>query len=80
MLDPLEARFMYRFDTRTRFSKLYAENALKFLNDKDLGASIVGGVPEMIDEKNSPESKLCAEIMDRSYIFFYPKHRNKKIF
>ena len=77
-IDLLNTTYAFRFDTRTRFSKSYAENSLRVLNDKDLGASIVGGVPEIIDEKNSPESKLCAEIMNRSYIFFYPKHRNKE--
>ena len=51
--------------------------ALKALNDENLGADVVGGVPKIICEKNNSESKLCSEIMDRSYIFFYPKHRNK---
>ena len=78
-IDLLNTPYAFRFDTRTRFSKSYAENSLKVLNDKDLGASIVGGVPEIIDEKNNPESKLCAEIMNRSYIFFYQSIETKNI-
>ena len=77
-IDFLNTTYAFRFDTRTRFSNCYAENSLKILQDKYLGASVVGGVPEIISEKNSSESKLCSEIMNRSYIFFYPKHRNKK--
>ena len=32
----------------------------------------------MISNSNVFESKLCAEIMQRAYLFFYPKHRNIK--
>ena len=74
----LNTSYAFRFDTRSRFSKCYAENSLKILNDKSLGAAVVGGVPEIFCEKNNLESKLCAEIMNSSYVFFYPKHRNKK--
>ena len=77
-IDLLNTFYAFRFDTRTRFSKCYAENSLKLLNDRYLGLAVVGGVPNIICEKNNPESKLCAEIMNSSYIFFYPKHRNKK--
>jgi len=77
-IDFLNTNYAFRFDTRTRFSKCYASNSLKALNDENLGADVVGGVPKIICEKNNSESKLCSEIMDRSYIFFYPKHRNKK--
>ena len=76
-IDLLNTTYALRFDTRTRFSRYYAENSLKVLNDKDIGAVVVGGVPDIISQKNNFESKLCSEIMNRSYIFFYPKHRNK---
>ena len=64
--------------TRNVSRILLAENSLKLLNDKDIGAVVVGGVPNIISQKNNFESKLCSEIMNRAYIFFYPKHRNKK--
>ena len=70
--------YSFRFDTRTRFSRDYAENALKLLNNQSLNAYVVGGSPVVIPEAENFESILCAEIMNRSYIFFYPKHRNTK--
>ena len=76
-INHLNTSYALRFDTRTRFSRTYAEISLKILNDKYLGAAVVGGVPEIISEKNNFESKLCSEIMNRSYVFFYPKHRNR---
>ena len=68
--------YSFRFDTRSRFSENYAENCLKFLIDKSFGAEVVGGVPEIIPQKKDFEAILCSQIMNRSYIFFYPKHRN----
>ena len=40
-LDNSTADYSYRFDTRTRFSKDYAEKALKVLTDKNLKNSVV---------------------------------------
>ncbi len=77
-IDYLNTNYAFRFDTRTRFSKSYADNSLKTLNNKYLDADVVGGVPKVISEKKNFEAKLCSEIMDRSYVYFYPKHRNKK--
>lgn len=72
------SEYSFRFDTRTRFSKNYAENALNILNDKSYLAEVVGGVPEIISEGNNFEAVICSQIMNRPYIFFYPKHRNIK--
>ena len=69
------AEYSFRFDTRSRFSKQYAENALNILNNKSIDAKVVGGVPSVLSESNYYEAKLCSEIMSRSYTFFYPKHR-----
>ena len=75
-LDNSTADSSFRFDTRTRFSKDYAEKALNVLKDKNLKNSVVGGVPLAVSECNKFESKVCAEIMNSSYLFFFPKHRN----
>ena len=77
-LDKSTSKYSLRFDTRTRFSRRYAENALRILNDNSLKASVVGGVPRVISYSEKFEPKLCAEIMQRAYLFFYPKHRNIK--
>ena len=77
-IDKSTSEFSLRFDTRSRFNEYYAFNALKVLNDENINAKVVGGVPSVISESNSFESRLCGELMSRSYIFFYPKHRNKK--
>ncbi len=70
------SKYSFRFDSRARFSKKYAESALDILRNKKLKAEVIGGVPEILNEKNNFESILCSEIMNRSYIFFYPKHRD----
>lgn len=75
-VDLSNAEYSFRFDSRARFSKKYAETALGLLKDKKIGASVVGGVPKTLGEKSSFEAIVCSEIMDRSYIFFYPKHRD----
>ena len=75
-LDKSSSKYSLRFDSRSRFSKSYAENALKILEDKSLKVAVTGGVPNIIPEKNDFVAILCASIMKRSYIFFYPKHRN----
>lgn len=77
-IDKINTDFSFRFDTRARFAKNYAKNALKIINDKKIGAEVVGGVPYSLNKKNSFESLICSEIMNRPYIFFYPKHRNIK--
>tara|TARA_Y100000589_G_scaffold315262_1_gene338617 strand:+ start:2907 stop:3890 length:984 start_codon:yes stop_codon:yes gene_type:complete len=77
-IDKSNSEYSFRFDSRSRFSKSYAENALKILNDKSINAVVVGGVPSIISESKDFQSILCAEIFRRSYIFFYPRHRNIK--
>ena len=77
-LDKSNSKYSFRFDTRTRFSKKYAENALKLLNDQSLDISVVGGCPRIICESKNFEAQLCSEIMQRGYLFFYPKHRDIK--
>ena len=77
-LDKSTAKYSFRFDARSRFSKDYAKNALKVLRDKNLKNSVVGGVPLAISKSNKFESVVCAEIMNSYYLFFFPKHRNFK--
>lgn len=77
-LEKSTAKYSFRFDTRARFSSDYAEKALNVLSNKSLNASVVGGVPLILSEKNTFQSNICAEVMKRSYIFFFPKHRNLK--
>ena len=75
-LEKSTAKYSFRFDARSRFSKDYAENALKILEDKKLKNSVVGGVASVISKSNKFESKVCAAIMNSSYLYFFPKHRN----
>ena len=77
-IDKSSAQYSFRFDSRSRFSKNYAENAIRFLSDKKLNVAVVGGAPEVIQSSDKFEAVLCAEIMRREYIFFYPRHRNPK--
>ncbi len=72
------SEYSFRFDTRTRFANDYAENALNILNDKSSIVEVIGGVPRIISEVNNFEGITCSKIMNRPYIFFYPKHRNIK--
>ena len=44
-IDKSTSEFSFRFDTRSRFSKDYAEEALKVIRDKNLNVAVVGGVP-----------------------------------
>ena len=69
------SQFSFRFDSRSRFSSNYAENALKILNDNNLDVSIVGGAPSVISDSIKFEPKLCAAIMGSFYLFFFPRHR-----
>lgn len=71
------SKYSFRFDTRSRFSNDYAEKSLKILENRNYNASVVGGVPSVISESNEFIPRISAEIMNRSYIFFFPKHRNK---
>ncbi len=75
-LEKSSSKYSFRFDSRSRFSKDYAEKALKVLEDKELKNSVVGGVPNVISISNNLESKICAEIMNSYYLFFFPRHRN----
>ena len=77
-IDSSTASYSFRFDTRSRFSKNYAKNALKILSNKNLNVDVVGGAPNVISESDNFQSRLCTDIMNRSYIFFYPKHRDTK--
>jgi hypothetical protein len=70
------SEYSFRFDTRARFSRNYAKEAITVLRDKSLNISVAGGVPVINSEGNSFAANLCAGIMQRKYIFFYPKHRN----
>jgi len=72
------SEYSFRFDSRARFSKYYAENSLNILNDQYIDAAVVGGSPTAISDKDTFISLLCSEIMNRNYIFFYPKHRDIK--
>ncbi len=74
-IENISTEFCMRFDTRTRFSNTYAEEALKILKDEKLGLFFIGGVPEVIPEKISYSGLICSEIMRRAYVFFYPRHR-----
>ena len=75
-LDKSSADYSFRFDARSRFSNDYAENALNILGDNNLKISVVGGVPSAVSISRKFESKICAEIMNSSYLYFFPKHRN----
>ena len=77
-IDCSNSEYSFRYDTRTRFSKNYAESALKILNKKSSNVEVVGGVPEILPDGRKLEAIICSEIMNRPYIFFYPRHRDKK--
>ena len=77
-IDCSNSEYSFRYDTRSRFSKNYAENALKTLSDKSPLVGVVGGVPNVIPETNNFEATICSQILKRPYIFFYPKHKNIK--
>lgn len=74
-ISKVTSEFCFRFDTRTRFEKNYAEESLRILLNKKTNLFFVGGVPEVIPEDESFSSIICSEIMRRSYVFFYPRHR-----
>ena len=68
-----QSDYLIRFDTRTRFSKDYAKNALELMVESN--RKFVGGVPLVIPENKKFKSLIAAGIMARAYIFFYPRHR-----
>ena len=70
------SKYSLRFDTRSRFSRDYAEKAINTLSNDNLNASVVGGVPIVKSESDKFIPNLCGEIMGRSYIYFFPKHRD----
>tara|TARA_Y100000589_G_C27183265_1_gene641662 strand:+ start:1862 stop:2845 length:984 start_codon:yes stop_codon:yes gene_type:complete len=74
-LDKSTSKYSFRFDTRSRFAKDYAKNAIQILNNKLIDAKVVGGVPRAISSGNSYEANLCSKVMSRNYTFFYPRHR-----
>ena len=76
-IDKSTSEFSLRFDTRSRFSNDYAEKALKVIRDKNLGVSVVGGVPSVNSISKNFIAIICSGIMERTYLYFFPKHRNK---
>ncbi len=64
-----------RFDSRSRFPSDYAEKSLAILS-ANKRMVFVGGAPNNLPENNTKEAMICSEIMQRSYIFGYPRHRN----
>ena len=76
-IDKSTSEFSFRFDTRSRFSRDYAEEALTVIRDKNLNVAVVGGVPSVASRSNKFLAIICSEIMERSYLFFFPKHRKK---
>ncbi len=77
-LDMSISKYSFRFDSRSRFATDYAKNALLMLGNEKLNIDVVGGVPTVIKSSDNFESKVCAEIMESSYLYFFPKHRNTK--
>ncbi len=70
--------YLFRYDSRARFSKNYAEEAIKLLKNKNndnVGA--VGGRQSPYPFNNNKNSILAAELMDRAYIFGNPLYRRK---
>ena len=70
--------YLFRFDTRARFSSNYAEEALKLLNKKNIFKIAIGGVggrQSAFPANESKNSKIAANIMDRAYIFGNPLYR-----
>ena len=72
-----DSKYLIRFDTRTRFNKYYAENAINVLEESKGTKKFIGGIPRIIPEKKSFSASLCSGIMSRSYVFLYPRHRRK---
>ena len=67
--------YLLRFDTRTRFSRNYAEEALKILNKNSLTFGGVGGRQASYPANESINAKIASYLMDRAYIFGNPLYR-----
>lgn len=70
--------YLLRFDTRTRFSKKYAEEALNILNKKNkhnLKIGCVGGRQSPVPSNSSINARVSSDLMDRAYIFGNPLYR-----
>lgn len=70
--------YLLRFDTRTRFAKNYAEEALKLFNKKNNPENLfgaVGGRQASYPANESMNAKIASSIMNRSYIFGNPLYR-----
>jgi len=67
--------YLLRFDARTRFSRNYAEEALKILDKINIGG--VGGRQSAYPANASINAEMAANIMDRSYVFGNPLYRRK---
>ena len=74
-INKVSSNFCMRYDTRTRFYSNYAEEALKLLNNEKIKSPFVGGVPDVVQENATFMARICSQIMSRSYVFFYPRHR-----
>lgn len=72
--------YLFRFDTRTRFSRNYAEEALKFLTIEN-STNIIGGIGGRQSSYPANESwnaKIASYLMDRAYIFGNPLYRRRE--
>ncbi len=72
--------YLLRFDSRTRFSKNYAEEAIKILtkkNRKYLKIGCVGGRQSASPANSSINAMITSYLMDRAYIFGNPPYRRK---
>lgn len=69
------SKYLIRYDTRSRFDVNYSLEAYDLMKKGD--KKFVGGVADIIPEDNSFKAEICANIMKRSYVFFYPRHRRK---
>ncbi len=72
--------YLLRFDSRTRFSKNYAEEAIKILtrnNKKNLKIGCVGGRQSATPANSSMLAKITSDLMDRAYIFGNPPYRKE---
>ena len=72
--------YLLRFDARTRFSRNYAEEALKILDKKNISKINIGGVggrQSAYPANASINAEIAANIMDRSYVFGNPLYRRK---
>ena len=58
-LENSSSKFSFRFDSRSRFEKDYAEKVLQTFNDKNINAHIVGGSPKVLPQSNTFESNIC---------------------